>query len=101
MSDDIEKVSEWWATDRSKGMHSWLQHPVARRAINFRVTGDPDLSTIPWFKSHFVPQPVAHCLALGCGHGVFDRHAIEFGIARHVVAIDISRGAIEAARRAA
>jgi len=101
MSNDIEKVSEWWATDRGKGMHSWLQHPVARRAINLRVTGDPELSTVSWFKSKFVPEPVADCLALGCGHGVFDRHAIEFGIARRVLAIDISHGAIEAARRAA
>ena len=71
-------------------MHSWLQHPIARSTINRRVTGDPDVPTVVWFRNRFVPQPVGLCLALGCGHGVFDRHAIELGIARHVHAIDIS-----------
>jgi len=101
MITDNEKVSEWWATDRSKGMHSWLQHPTSRSTINLRVSGNPNLSTVLWFRNRFAPQPVDLCLALGCGHGVFERHAIEFGIARHVHAIDISQVAIESARQAA
>src|SRR4051794_9269736 len=101
MSDDSEKVSEWWATDRSEGMHSWLQHPFSRSTINARISGDPDLSTVLWFRNRFISQPVELCLALGCGHGVFDRHAIEYGLARHVHAIDISQGAIDSARQAA
>jgi len=101
MITDNEKVSEWWATDRSKGMHSWLQHPFSRSTINTRISGDPDLSTVLWFKNRFLPQPAELCLALGCGHGVFDRQAIECGLARHVHAIDISQGAIDSARKAA
>jgi len=101
MITDNEKVSEWWATDRSKGMHSWLQHPFSRSTINTRISGDPDLSTVVWFKNKFLAKPSEHCLALGCGHGVFDRQAIEFGLARHVHAVDISKGAIESARQAA
>jgi len=99
--DHAERVSQWWATDRSKGMHSWLQHPIVRSTINRRVTGDPDIPAVVWFRNRFVPQPVGLCLALGCGHGVFDRYAVELGIARHVHAIDISEGAIESARRTA
>lgn len=96
-----EAVAEYWAIDRTRMRHSWLQHPTLLDFLHRRVSGDEKLSTYWWFKKTFFPQPVDLALVLGCGLGGFERLGIEIGFAKNFHAHDISPGAIEQARQAA
>lgn len=101
MSDAAATVSDYWAIDRTKDRVSWLQHPIMLQFVNQRVSGDPNVSTIGWFKKKFFPRPVDLALSLGCGFGGFERDGIDIGMAKKFHANDISEGAIEKAREAA
>lgn len=94
-------MSDYWAIDRSKDLHSWLQHPTLLTFVSERVSGDPAVGTYLWFKQKYFPKPAEMCLILGCGFGQFERHAMAIGIAKRFHAHDISAGAIEKARQAA
>jgi len=97
-----EIVSNYWGASRKKERPiSWLEHKVILDFVYRRVTGDPNVGTYPWFKNRFFPKPAELCLSLGCGLGQFERNAISMGIARKFHAYDISKGAIETARKAA
>lgn len=100
-SDPADAVAEYWAIDRTRDRHSWLQHPVLLDFVHRRVTGDPALPTYLWFRDKFFPQPVELGLILGCGFGGFERSAINIRMANRFHAHDISGGAVEKAREAA
>jgi SAM-dependent methyltransferase len=101
MSTAADTVSDYWAIDRSQNRHSWLQHPVALETVNRRVSGDPKISSVQWFKNKFVRKPFGLCLSLGCGHGGFERSGLAIGLANRFHANDLSTGAIAQAREAA
>lgn len=96
-----QATSDWWAVDRRRKVHSWLQHPIIQQYMNRRISGDATLPTYLWFKQKYFLKPANHCLILGCGFGDFERGAIHFGIGQQFDAHDISAGAIEKARQAA
>ena len=81
--------------------HYWGAQPLVRRAINRRVTGDPNCWPLEWFARGFVPEPLELGLSIGCGSGLLERDAIAKGICRRVEGIDFSPEAIDAARRQA
>ena len=72
-----------------------------RDFLHRRITGDPQVSTVAWFKQKFFPKPVDLCLSMGCGFGDFERAAISLGIAKAFHANDLSKGAVDSARERA
>ena len=102
MSDAARIASEYWAVDRTGPRPlSWLEHPTIVEIVNRRVSGDPKVSTLEWFRNKYFQRPVDLALSLGCGFGGFERFGIEHRIARRIHANDLSEGAILKAREAA
>lgn len=81
--------------------HYWGAQPLVRRAINRRVTGDPNCWPMEWFRNRYTPQPLLRGLSVGCGPGLLERDVLAKGICRTVDGIDFSREAIAQARRGA
>src|SRR5262249_28405763 len=83
------------------GLH-WVALPAIRRAINRRVTGDPELAPLAWFCRG--RAPFGRALVLGCGGGQLERDLVAAGQVREVVATDLLPRALahaEASARAA
>jgi 2-polyprenyl-3-methyl-5-hydroxy-6-metoxy-1,4-benzoquinol methylase len=94
-----ETVSAYWGDERKDlRRHNWLEHPVAKQFFHRRISGDPEIATVEYWRRRFFPEPVPRALSIGCGFGCFERHAAAAGIAQHVEACDISAGAVAQAR---
>ena len=74
----------------------WMAHPLVRRAINRRVTGDPLVWPVTALERH-----VGKALSIGSGAGAFERTLIEQGIATDVTGVDMSDAILGEARKAA
>lgn len=81
--------------------HYWGAQPLVRRAINRRVTGDPNRWPMEWFAGRYAPRELARGLSVGCGPGLLERDVVAKGICRSVEGIDFSPEAIAEARRGA
>ena len=81
--------------------HFWGAQPLVRRAINRRVTGDPNRWPMEWFAGKFALEPLARGLSVGCGTGALERDVLGKGICRFVEGIDFSRESVAQARAAA
>jgi len=81
--------------------HYWGAQPVVRRAINRRVTGDPNRWPMEWFRDRYARPPLARGLSVGCGSGLLERDALSKGICERLEGIDFSAEAIGRARREA
>ncbi len=98
-----DEVSRFWDANREKSRDPtyWMAHPLCRRAINRRVSGDPDEWPLDWFRRTRVARPFERGVSWGCGLGAFERNAVRIGIAREIDAFDISPASVEDARREA
>src|ERR1700716_4116665 len=56
--------------------HYWGAQPLVQRAINRRVTGDPNVWPMDWFARRYTPVPAPLVLSVGCGSGILERDAI-------------------------
>jgi hypothetical protein len=102
MKDAAKIASEYWAVDRTGPRpRSWLEHPTIIECVNRRVSGDPKVSTLWWFKNKYFQRPVDLALSLGCGFGGVERFGVQSGVARKFHGNDLSEGAILKAREAA
>jgi SAM-dependent methyltransferase len=72
----------------------WGAQPLVRRAINRRVTGDPNRWPMEWFAEKYVPAPVPLGLSVGCGTGLLERDVFVKGICERVEGVDFSPEAI-------
>lgn len=81
--------------------HFWGAQPLVRRAINRRVTGDPNRWPMEWFAERYAREPLARGLSVGCGAGLLERDVIGKRICQFVEGVDFSSEAIEEARRGA
>jgi SAM-dependent methyltransferase len=79
----------------------WGAQPLVRRAINRRVTGDPNRWPMEWFADRYVPEPVPLGLSVGCGTGLLERDVVAKGVCDRVEGVDFSPEAIAEARRGA
>jgi len=79
----------------------WGSQPLVRRAINRRVTGDPNRWPMEWFAERHVPAALPLGLSVGCGTGLLERDVIAKGICDRVEGVDFSPEAIAEARRGA
>ncbi|MEA2907131.1 MAG: hypothetical protein QOI12_4518 [Alphaproteobacteria bacterium] len=95
-------VGDYWATNRKGPIPvTWMDHPIVAEHVRRRVTGDPHLGTMEFFRRKYFPEPLDLCLSLGCGTGQFERDAISVGFARCFHANDVSAPAIATAKRKA
>lgn len=79
----------------------WGSQPLVRRAINRRVTGDPNRWPMEWFADRYVPTPLPLGLSVGCGTGLLERDVFAKGICERINGVDFSPEAIAEARRGA
>lgn len=79
--------------------HYWGAQPLVRRAINRRVTGDPNRWPMEWFAGRYARQPASLGLSIGSGSGLLERDVVTKGICRAVEGIDFSAEAVAQARR--
>ncbi len=79
----------------------WGSQPLVRRAINRRVTGDPNRWPMEWFAERYVPAALPLGLSIGCGTGLLERDVITKGICDRAEGVDFSPEAIAEARRSA
>jgi SAM-dependent methyltransferase len=81
--------------------HFWAAQPLVRRAINRRVTGDPNRWPMEWFAGRFAREPLARGLSIGCGTGGLERDVVGKRICAFVEGIDFSRDSVAQARQLA
>src|SRR5262245_7239723 len=79
----------------------WGAQPLVRRAINRRVTGDPNRWPMEWFAARYVPEAMPLGLSVGCGTGLLERDAVAKSLCERVEGVDFSPEAIAEARRGA
>ncbi|HEY3203622.1 MAG TPA: class I SAM-dependent methyltransferase [Thermoanaerobaculia bacterium] len=79
----------------------WGAQPLVRRAINRRVTGDPNRWPMEWFAEKYVPAPLSLGLSVGCGTGLLERDVFVKGICERLEGVDFSPESIAEARRGA
>jgi len=93
----------FWSSEgaREAEDHYWGAQPLVRRAINRRVTGDPNRWPMEWFAGTFAEKPFARGLSVGCGSGLLERDVLAKGICEAVEGIDFSEASIGEARFAA
>src|SRR5215467_1495125 len=77
-----EAAREFWETGQhdDEDDHYWGAQPMVRRAINRRITGDPDLWPMDWFARRYAASPAELGLSIGCGEGLLERDVIAKGI---------------------
>ena len=78
----------------------WMAHPLIRRAINTRVSGDPDVWPVTALRRR-LGRSAGACLSIGCGTGGLERSIADEGISRDVTGIDIGEAPLAEARRLA
>ncbi len=79
----------------------WGSQPLVRRAINRRVTGDPNRWPMEWFADRHVPAQLALGLSIGCGTGLLERDVLAKDVCERVEGVDFSPEAIAEAKRGA
>jgi SAM-dependent methyltransferase len=93
----------FWSSEgvREAEDHYWGAQPLVRRAINRRVTGDPNRWPMEWFAQAYAREPFARGLSVGCGSGLLERDVLAKGICEAMEGIDFSEESLEQARFAA
>ncbi len=81
--------------------HYWGAQPLVRRAINRRVTGDPNRWPMEWFAGKYARPTLSRGLSVGCGSGLLERDVLAKRICQFVEGVDFSPEAIAEARREA
>jgi SAM-dependent methyltransferase len=85
-------------TAREVEDHYWGAQPLVRRAINRRITGDPNRWPMEWFAATYGQVAFARGLSVGCGSGLLERDVLAKGICEAMEGIDFSEESLEQAR---
>ena len=102
---DVNKVSEKWAEPPDDDL-KWATIPLVDDRITELIFGDSKTSTrCPWTyyidKYYGRQKSVDRVLSLCCGHGHLERLITQILKIRRLDALDISKQALENARRLA
>lgn len=94
------EAREFWdsGTAEDEENHYWGAQPLVRRAINRRVTGNPDVWPMEWFASRYASTPFGHGLSAGCGDGALERDLLSKNICRTMEGVDFSQEALKRAQ---
>ena len=77
----------------------YTQHKfLYRRAIAMPTTGSEDGWVVDVAGRRWMTPPAKRVLSIGCGMAFVEEHLLRAGYAEHILAYDMSRSAIEAAR---
>ena len=95
-----EEAREKAEGDEWRGLY-WQSHVLTARHINRAISGDPDVSWLPFTKQRFFRRPADLALSLGCGYGIVERVGLELDIARRFEAYDIAPEAVAVAQKEA
>lgn len=90
----------FWSSETARDAedHYWGAQPLVQRAINRRVTGDPNRWPMEWFAEKYARTPFPRGLSVGCGSGLLERDVLAKGICEVMEGIDFSQDSIEEAR---
>lgn len=99
---DLHRTEDYWTEAfAAGGIATWMSEPLARRAINERVSGSADEWPMDWFLYEHCAGTFGAGLSIGCGGGSLERDVRRKSLCRTVVGVDISAGALATARKAA
>ncbi|HUT53223.1 MAG TPA: class I SAM-dependent methyltransferase [bacterium] len=93
-----ERESAHWSRPGKNKVLTWQDHPVIRQNINRRVSGDPSVNWLEFFAREFGGHDLTRALNLGCGRGDLEAHAFSLGLVKSFHSLDLSEGAVAAAR---
>jgi len=96
-------MNYWDDLERHRNLDAnWMNHPLVRRRINRRVTGDEHVWPITWLRSTLASRlPFQNALSIGCGIGNLERDLLAQGVVSGIVGIDVSRSCVAEARQLA
>ena len=100
-----ERTGAWWSAQARKRVAGsaartdWSSSPLVDSIINRRVAGVETRNWLGWLRENYIKETLDLGLSIGCGTGLLERDAIEQGLCRQMVGIDIAEGALEIARR--
>lgn len=96
-------ASCWDDADRhAPSEYFWLADPTVRSWVNRRITGDPSVWPIPWFRGRAAARlPFGRALSIGCGRGPLERDLVRSGITAKATGVDLTLAPVAFARRAA
>jgi SAM-dependent methyltransferase len=93
-------VNYWENLEHHSDEQIWMAHPLVRRAINERVSGDPNMWPVTALRVR-LGRTAGTSLSIGCGTGGLERSIVDENISGHVTGIDISEAPLAEARRLA
>lgn len=95
----------WDSVDRHTDLSEiWMSHPIVRRRINLRISGDQDVWPTVWLGRRLQDRlPLQRTVSIGCGIGNFERDVVGQGLVEQIIGVDESAAcvaeAIELARK--
>jgi ubiquinone/menaquinone biosynthesis C-methylase UbiE len=105
---DLKKISDFWGVQRPPSAVDLYSFPPIRSYFYNLVTNE--VGSLPgddwlerWFRDKYFQAhfPVDSCLSLCCGHGERDRRLNDLKIFKKCYGIDVSKAAIENAKKQA
>ncbi len=94
----MQREAAHWSR-RKSAVVTWQDHPLIRKHINARVSGDPDENWLDYFADNYARKAFKSALNLGCGHGDLEEHAFHRGLAERFTSVDVSGDALERVRQ--
>jgi SAM-dependent methyltransferase len=96
----VEVASQFWDQHHhiSEDPAFWMAHPLCRRAINRRVSGDENVYPLDYLYLRAGRPRLGRVLSLGCGTGRLERAIAGLGIASAIDGVDSSVGSISIAK---
>ena len=88
----------WSEAFEAGGIPTWLAEPDIRRYVNGLISGSGDVWPMDWFRGLY-GDDFRHGLSVGCGDGALERDVLSKGICRTMLAVDLSRTALELAEQ--
>lgn len=98
----LKRTADVWGAVEARRdttpVRGWLDSPAVRQIVQERITGSADVHWLDWvFRTLALPLG-GRWLSLGCGGGATEIRAVRQGLARSVLALDISELSLETAR---
>lgn len=97
VEDTLGTTARYWDANREKTKDPafWMAHPLCRRAINRRISGNEHEWPLDWFNRVNGASPFGRGLSWGCGLGAFERNAIRIGLVKEIDAFDLSPASLQ------
>jgi SAM-dependent methyltransferase len=79
-------------------IRSFWQSPIVMEELNRRITGDPGVTPLAYFRNHYCPEPRRRGLSLTAS-GHLESEFVAAGACERMLGIDLEPGRLEAAER--